>query len=105
MKKLLLITLLISFACTSHAQIIKTSYDSIQDIRFQHVQLHLEKFANTYQSGGFLYFVGLGIAGAGLAQNKPKWAMVGIGGGLNILGSLIMIAAHAEVKRAALVKR
>lgn len=104
MRTVLIVCFLL-IAGSSHAQIIKTDYDTLQDYRIERIQLHLERFSKTYSVGTVMYFVGIGVAGIGLAQTHVNGTLVGIGGGLNIVGTFIQIAAHTEIRRAAMVRR
>lgn len=103
MKHFLLLGFLF-WAINANAQV-KTDYDTLQDYRMERIQLHLEKFHKSFSTGSAMYLGGVALAGVGLASSKPNTVLIGIGGGLNFIGSIVMIAAHNEIRRASQVRR
>jgi hypothetical protein len=103
MKTHLIISLLLLNLNVS-AQV-KTDYDTLQDYKIERIQLHLEKFHKSFSTGSAMYLGGIAMAGVGLASSKPNTILIGIGGGLNFIGSIVMIASHNEIRRASMVRR
>lgn len=93
------------FFCTNLSAQIKTDYDTLQDYRMERMQLHLEKFHKSYSTGAAMYIGGLALVGVGVAGSKVNVPIVAIGGGINFIGSFVMIAAHKEIYRASQVRR
>ena len=52
-----------------------------------------------------MYIGGLALVGVGVAGSKVSTPLVGIGAGVNFLGTIVMIAAHKEIYRASQVRR
>ncbi len=101
MKKLFLVLALLGITISSNAQVIKSQYDSIQDRRMEVVQIKLKKFHDQYYRGAALWYLGAAITAISIpniADNGPGGVYAGVG--LNLLGTMIMIASHKQLREA-----
>lgn len=101
LKKLFLALVLLVITMSSNAQIIKSQYDSIQDRRMEVVQFKLKKFHDQYYRGAALWYLGLAITAISIpnvADNGPGTVYAGVG--LNLLGTIVMIASHKQLREA-----
>ena len=103
MKKILATAMLCISSFIVNAQVVPSAYDSVQDARFNKVQLHLERFSASHAGGATFWFVGLGAAVVGSVVGSTP-VMIG-GGVMNFLGTCIMMSAPRHVGRAAMVGR
>lgn len=101
LKRFILSLVLLVVTMSSNAQIIKSKYDSIQDRRMEVVQFKLKKFHDQYYRGAALWYISLpitAIAMYNVADNGPATVYAGLG--LNLLGTIIMIASHKHLREA-----
>ena len=101
MKKLFLVLVLLVITMSSNAQIIKSQYDSIQDRRMEVVQFKLKKFHDQYYRGAALWYISLPITAIAIHNmegNGPGTVYAGLG--LNLLGTIVMIASHKHLLEA-----
>ena len=106
MKKLMLLLVLLVIGISSNAQVVKTQYDSLQDRRMEVVQLKLKKFHDQYYRGAALWYLGAVITAISIpntADNGPGGIYAGVG--LNLLGTIVMMASHKNLLEASKVGR
>jgi ABC-type cobalamin transport system permease subunit len=101
MKKLFLVLALLGMTISSNAQVVKSEYDLLQDRRTEVVQLKLKKMHDQYFRGAALWYLGAAITAISIpnmADNGPGGVYAGVG--LNLLGTVIMIASHKQLREA-----
>lgn len=97
MKKIILTLLFVVGITTTQAQVVRTTYDSLQDKKMLLMQEHLVKCNKQFYTGAGLWYIGLLVTAMSTQNVEENKGMLYAGLGLNTLGSIIMIASHKQI--------
>ena len=104
MKKIVLTLLFVVGITASQAQVVRTTYDSLQDKKMLLMQEHLVKCNKQFRTGAGLWYVGLLVTAMSTQNIEENKGMLYTGLGLNTLGTIIMIASHKQIRLAGKIR-